>query len=118
MPFSKEDFTAENAQRISVIIMPRMKKHALTSFRSLDDRLKAKFNKLMNEYIASLGEDWEPKLLHDFNEVCYDEIFVDNFNPEAHAVPMLDTEVKLLLSEDQKAWLESEKQNVSVAIDA
>lgn len=108
--FSQIDFTSENAQRLSVIIMPRIKKPALTPFRSLNDRDKQKFNKLMNEYIADLGEDWEDKLLKDFNDVAYDEVFIDTFQPEWCPIQLIDTDIKMLMTDEQKEFLENEKK--------
>ena len=59
-PFTKEDFLKpEVGQRLSVIIMSKMNKNVLQPFTKLIAKDKKEFNKLLNEYIGSLGEDWE-----------------------------------------------------------
>jgi hypothetical protein len=97
--FSKEDFTPENATRLSVIIMPKIGKNPLTSFKSLPESQKTKFNRLMNEYIASLGENWEEVLLADFNTIVNED-----FDPTKQFVPELATGNTLILSEEQKEF--------------
>jgi len=108
MPFGKEDFTPENAQRLNVIIMPRIGKHPLVPFRDLGEGEKNKFNRLMNEYIQSLGDDWLPKLLHDFNRVCDEEVFTPEFKPELQPVPQRGTP-EILLTEEQKTFVDTEE---------
>ena len=56
--FTKEDFLKpEVAQKLSVIIMSKINKNVLTAFNKLIAKDKKKFNEILNEYIASLGED-------------------------------------------------------------
>ena len=76
--FSKDDFTKENAQRLSVIIMTRLSKPPLTSFFSLSHQEKQKFNRFMNEYIQSYlqTEDWMERLVDDFNQIVNEDIVV------------------------------------------
>jgi hypothetical protein len=81
--FTQEDFQKESP-RLSVIIMHKMQLPVMTPFTSLTDRQKTKFNKHMNEYIASLGEAWEVPLLADFNELALD--YLDTFQPEKEFV--------------------------------
>jgi hypothetical protein len=109
MPFGEEDFNRDNAQRLSVIIMPRMRRHPLFSFRELNDRDKKKFNKEMNDYIQNClgGDDWKAKLLHDFNEVCNDELFTDDFSPEKMFVPQIAEPQMLFKNETEEAWFKN-----------
>ena len=88
--FSKDDFTKENAQRLSVIIM--------TPFVSLSESQKAKFNRLLNEYINSrlLGDDWLQTLLDDFNRIVNEDILNEDFDPSKVYVPIYNTERQLL----------------------
>jgi hypothetical protein len=102
--FSKEDFTPENATRLSVIIMPKIGKNPLTSFKSLPTSQRTKFNRLMNEYIASLGENWEDTLLADFNAIVNEDILNEDFDPTKQFVPELTTGNTLILSEEQKEF--------------
>jgi len=110
MTFSKDDFTPDNAQRLSVIIMKQMGKPLLSSFRSLGTSHQAKFNRLMNEYIRSLPEDWEPKLMGDFNALVNEDLLTDEFDPSTLFVPILNSTPELLLTEEQKAFQEEENR--------
>jgi hypothetical protein len=105
--FSKEDFNAENAQRLNVIIMPKIGKHPLHAFRDLGEGEKRKFNRVMNEYIQLLGEDWEKTLSHDFNRTCDEELFTPDFKPERLAVPQGGKE--LLLTEENLVYVDKEE---------
>ena len=107
--FSKEDFTQENATRIMVIVMKEMGKPPLYQFRDLSSTLKTKFNKIMNEYIQSLGEDWETRLFADFNQIVGEDILNEEFDAGRIFVRETITEKKVLLSDEQKEWIESEK---------
>jgi hypothetical protein len=107
--FSKEDFTSDTAQRLSVIIMKQMGKPLLCSFRSLGGSQQSKFNRLMNEYIRSLPEDWQPKLMNDFNTIVSEDLLNEEFDPSETFVPILNTETEVLLSEEQKTFLEEER---------
>lgn len=81
--FTQEDFQKE-APRLSMIVMHKMQLPIMTPFHSLTDRQKTKFNMIMNEYIASLGEAWEKPLLEEFNELGQD--YLDTFRPEKEFV--------------------------------
>jgi hypothetical protein len=70
--FSKEDFTQKNATRLTVIIMKGMGKNPLTRFKDLPPTQQKKFNQLLNEYIQTLGEDWEKKILADFDLILFE----------------------------------------------
>ena len=96
--FSKDNFTKENAQRLSVIIMTQMSKPPLTPFVSLSESQKIKFNRLLNEYINShlLGDDWEETLLNDFNRIVNEDILNEDFDPSKTYVPVYNTELQLL----------------------
>lgn len=100
MTFGKDDFNPENATRLSVIIMTKMNKPPLTSFKSLDPSVQTKFNRLMNQYIQALPDDYMPKLLEDFNQIVNEDIMNESFNPSMFDVPRGDH--KLLLTEEQK----------------
>ena len=115
-PFTKEDFLKpEVGQRLSVIIMSKMNKNVLQPFTKLIAKDKKEFNKLLNEYIGSLGEDWEETLIKDFNEVCSLDLFdTDNyFNPEK--IPAQVGESELILTEEQKQFEEDMKDPVKKA---
>ena len=94
--FSQTDLHGETAQKLSVVCMSKLGQNPLRNFRSLLEGEKKKFNKLMNIYIQSLGEDWKDILTKDFNEVCTDEVFTENFRPNETYIKEIDTEIKLL----------------------
>ena len=106
MGFTKEDFTKENAQRLTVITNKRMGNPLLSSFFSLPPSQRTKFNRLLNEYIKSLGEDWETTLMTDFNTIVSEDILTEEFAPAKTAVPMVNSERTLLLTEEQQALVE------------
>ena len=118
MPFfSKEDFLIpEVGQRLSVIIMSKLEKNVLTPFYKLITKEKKKFNQIMNEYIASLGEDWEETLTKDFNEVCNLELFDSENFFKAENIPTQVGECELILTDEQKQFEEDMKDPVKKAL--
>jgi hypothetical protein len=112
--FSKDNFTKENAQRISVIIMTKMGRPPLTPFASLPDSQKTKFNRVMNEYINEnlQRDDWFDVLLTEFNRIVNEDILNEDFDPSKQFVLEHNTDHQLLLTEEQKRFLEeSEAQS-------
>lgn len=112
--FSKEDFTSENAQRLSVIIMKDMGKNPLTPFRGLPPSQQTKFNRLMNDYIKRLGEDWEQTLLGDFNQIVNEDILNEDFDPTTTLVPDFNPTPQLLLTDEQREFLETQEREKSL----
>ena len=104
MPFTHNDFTPDNAQRLSVIIMKQMGKSPLTGFKSLPPTQQKKFNRIMNEYIQSLGEEWTPKLMSDFNQIVNEDILNEEFDPSKEYIPQVNTEKDLMLTEEQEEF--------------
>ena len=114
--FTKEDFLKpEVGQRLSVIIMSKINKNVLTLFNKLIAKDKKEFNKYLNEYIGSLGEDWQETLTKDFNEVCTLDLFdpENYFKPEN--IPTQVGECELILTEEQKQFQEDMKDPVKKA---
>jgi hypothetical protein len=109
MPFfSKDDFTRDTATRLMVIIMKQMGRPPLTQFNELPPSQKTKFNRLMNEYIQDLGENWDTKLLFDFNQIVNEDILNEDFDAGRVFVRDTLTERKLLLSQEQTDWIKDE----------
>lgn len=104
--FNQLDWTKDNAQRLSVIIMCKLGKHPLTSFRDLQPSQKLKFNRLLNDYIIASGDDWNDKLLAEFNTIVTEDILNEEYNPEKTYVPLVNTTPELLLSPEQIRWAE------------
>jgi hypothetical protein len=104
MAFGKDDFNPENAQRLSVIVMTKMGKPPLTPFKNLDPAVQKKFNRLMNEYIQALPDDYMSKLLEDFNQIVCEDIMTESWNPAIYDVPRGDK--KLLLTDEQRELME------------
>ena len=106
--FAKADFTKDNATRLSVIIMSQLGKPPLTGFASLPESQKGKFNRMLNEYIQSLGETWEDNLLGDFNRIVQEDVINEDFRPENTFIRDLSTTRELVLSDEQKAYFDTE----------
>jgi hypothetical protein len=108
--FEKKDFTQEVATRLTVIIMKKMEKKPMTSFFSLEPSQKKKFNRLMNEYIVSLGEEWKDKLEADFNLIVNEDILNEDFDPSKLHLRDVNPEPKMLLSPEQEQWIKEETE--------
>ena len=104
MTFTQEDWNPENATRLSVIVMTKMNKPPLTSFKTLDPSVQKKFNRIMNEYIRDLPDDYKPKLLEDFNQIVTEDIMNESWNPGVYDVPKGDK--KLLLTDEQREMMD------------
>jgi len=114
--FTKEDFLKPDlGQRLSVIIMSKINKNVLTLFYKLITKDKKEFNKMLNEYIASLGEDWEETIIKDFNETCTLELFDTENYFKAENIPTQVGECELILTEEQKQFQEDMKDPVKKA---
>jgi hypothetical protein len=111
-PFSKEDFTPDNATRLTVIIMPKMGKAPLTGYKSLPETQQKKFNRLLNEYISTLGENWNEKLLNDFNTIVNEDILNEDFDPNRQSVPILNTGREVLMNEEQKEFFKDKPEEL------
>jgi hypothetical protein len=99
--FSRSDFmNPETALRLRMVCMELCDKPASTTFLSLKPYEQKKFNRILNEYIGSLGEDWEKTLIGDFNRVCTEHIFDKDFDPEKHYIRELNTDIQYLSKED------------------
>ena len=102
MPFSHEDFkVVANVDRLRVIIMHEMEYYPLKTFKQLSNREQKRFNTLLNAYIEKLPDekaDWDLVLQTDFNEVCVNEIFTQDFDPSkilasSYAYPELSKKI-------------------------
>jgi hypothetical protein len=93
-----EDFKKrEVLEKIQVIILSKIGKNPLGSFRNLTSGERKKFNKALNEYIHSLSDDWELVVQTEFNTICTDDIFNEKFKAENNMFGcQLDTEIKEL----------------------
>jgi hypothetical protein len=90
--FNQQDFQ-EHSTRLSVIIMDKMNKPILTSFRMLTNNDKIKFNKLLNQYINDLPqESWKDNLMNDFNLITEDKLFNESFDPSKLHIPIVSKE--------------------------
>jgi hypothetical protein len=113
--FSKEDFTQENATRLMVIIMSKMGKPPLTNFKDLPQTQKTKFNRLMNEYIANLGENWGYILMNDFDTIINEDVINEDFDPSKVIVRDTITERNIIFSPEQEEWIREETEKTGVA---
>jgi hypothetical protein len=77
----------------------------MMNFYQLLDHEKKKFNTLLNNYIASLPEDWKHKLLTDFHKICNEEIFHEKFDVLKFQPLLIDSDIHLLPKEDEATTL-------------
>ena len=110
MPFSHEDFTPENAERLKVITNHKMLLPLMTAFYSLNPTMKTKFNRVMNEYISSLGEDWETTLTTDFNTLINENLLNEDFDASKQYIKELTVDKKIWFSPEQEQWIKEETE--------
>lgn len=109
--FSKEDWTPENATRLNLIVMTKMALDPFSLFKDLGESQKKKYNRILNQYIQSLGENGVEQLKQEFDQLVTEDILTDKFKPETVFVPQINSEPQLLLREDQKEfWETSERE--------
>lgn len=109
--FSKEDWTPENATRLNLIVMTKMGLDPFSLFKDLGESQKKKYNRILNQYIQSLGENGVEQLKTEFDQLVMEDILTEKFKPELCPVQILNTEPQLLLREDQKEfWEQSERE--------
>lgn len=109
--FCKEDWTPENATRLNLIVMTKMALDPFSLFRDLGESQKKKYNRILNQYIQSLGENGVEQLKQEFDQLVTEDILTDKFKPETVFVPQINSEPQLLLREDQKEfWETSERE--------
>ena len=102
--FSKTDFmNPEISLKLRMVCMELFERPVSTPFKNLKAYEQRKFNRILNEYIESLGEDWEIKLTSDFNRVCSEHIFDKDFDPEKQFIRELNTDIQYLSKEDMYA---------------
>ena len=112
MNFCNSDFqNSETKTKLTCVIMDDLFNEPMKPFSSLTTHEKAKFNKRMNYYIENElgGENWNFVLTNHFNAVINSIFENKNFDPSKYHVPITNHEPELLLSEEQKAFLESQK---------
>jgi hypothetical protein len=105
MKFQATDFQGETATRLGVIVQSKMGNPPLMLFRDLGDSQKKKFNRLLNEYVNMLGEDWEKIIQDQFNLICSEDIFVESFDPSKLDILLTGGNKELLLTEEQKEFI-------------
>jgi len=99
--FSKKDFmNSEISLKLRMVCMELFDRPVSTPFKNLKAYEQRKFNRILNEYIESLGEEWETKLTSDFNRVCSEHIFDKDFDPEKQFIRELNTDIQYLSKED------------------
>ena len=99
MPFSPADLlNAETATRLRTIIFYRMQMDLMGTFAGLLTSEKRTFNRLMNEFIASLpDEGWEKVLIDEFNEIVLKNILNDKFDVARASCAVVGTGIEQFL---------------------
>lgn len=108
MKFTADDFTAENATRLSVIIQSKMGNPPLTPFKSLMESQQKKFNRLLNEYVSMLGDDWYNIILDQFNLIMQEDVLNESFDPSKQVIGLCGGNRELFLSDEQKDFITNE----------
>lgn len=102
--FSKSDFmNPEVSMKLRMVCMEIFDRPVSTPFKNLKAYEQRKFNRILNNYIQSLGEDWRETLTSDFNRVCSEHIFNNEFDPEKHYIRELNTDIQHLTKEETYA---------------
>ena len=105
MKFQATDFQGETVTRLGVIIQSKMGNSPLTQFRDMSESQKKKFNRLLNEYVKMLGNDWEKEIMDQFNLICQEDIFTESFDPSKLDILMNGGNKELLLTDEQKSFI-------------
>jgi hypothetical protein len=97
--FTTADFQGDTATRLGVIAAHKCGLHPLTKFSECPS--KKKFNRILNEYVNSLGDDWETTITNDCNTIINEDVLTDNFNPANCHISGLSTTKTLLMTSEQ-----------------
>jgi hypothetical protein len=89
-----------HADKLQVIINKQMGNPVLKSFHSLAKTTKTKFNKLLNDYINTCQSI--DHMCQEFCDICQEDIFNEEFNPEEYRNLSENTDHTLLLTEEQR----------------
>ena len=105
MKFQQSNFSGDTVTRLGVIIQSKMGNSPLTQFRDMGESQQKKFNRLLNEYVKMLGEDWEKEIMDQFNLICQEDIFTESFDPSKLDILMNGGNKELLLTDEQKSFI-------------
>jgi len=96
--FSTDDFAnPEITQKLGVVIMTKIGKPPMTNFHKLLSKDKKYFNKTMNEYIKTFVDNkWNEQLTNEFNHICNDDIFTEEFNPQKYEPIHTNSDIQLV----------------------
>ena len=111
MNFSHSDFeNSETKIKLTCIIMDDIFNDPMKAYNALTTHEKTKFNKAMNIYIQNElgGADWRETLTRHFNSVINSVFEKKDYDPSKYHVPT-NHEAELLLTEEQKEFLETQK---------
>jgi hypothetical protein len=92
--------------------MPRIGKPPLTLFKDLAQSQKHRYNRILNEYIENLGENWEETILREFNLIVNEQILTEEFDPSKQFVTALTPVCKenLILTDEQKEFFKDKPE--------
>jgi hypothetical protein len=105
MKFQATDFQGDTVTRLGVIIQSKMGNSPLLQFRDMGESQQKKFNRLLNEYVKMLGEDWEKEIMDQFNLICQEDVFTESFDPSKLDILMNGGNRELLLTDEQKSFI-------------
>jgi len=99
--------------------MVKMGLEPLENYKKLGEAKKKRFNKIMNEYIRELGENWQTRLTDDFNEIINEQVLNEEFKSEKIFVKDAIMTPELILSDQHKEWAlerEAEKEKLAASL--
>lgn len=105
MKFQQSDFQGDTVTRLSVIIQSKMGNPPLMLFRDMAESQQKKFNRILNEYVKSLDEDWNDVIMAEFNRISQEDIFTETFDPSKLDILLTGGNKELLLTDEQKEFI-------------
>jgi len=96
--FNLSNFQDETIRlQLNTIVMEKINEYPLKPYSQLKGkRTIEKYNTFLKSYIDNLDENWKNKITEDFNSIVSD-IFQNNFKPEKHFVPVINSTPDILI---------------------
>jgi len=108
MVYLTEEEFLEQSPRLSLIINKKCNYNLLSNFNKMGKTKQNYFNNELNKYIKQINSIHQ--IEEDFNYIVNGEILNEDFEAENVYVRNTDPNPELLLTEEQKEYLEKEKE--------
>ena len=101
MPFNPDDFQ-EHHEKLRIIAYSKLRLDFFQPFRDLSKRSQKLVNGEINKYIKELPtENYLELITTDFNNICTDEIFDEDFSKRASTLMVRRSTVNELEQDDE-----------------